>query len=96
MARGDLVDLVALELALRTGRLAAAGINVLEKEPPRGPASRFSQAYRAKEDWLMGRLVITHHTAWYSPESLVDMRIKSAETMRDVLFDGMETDVINP
>ena len=54
------------------------------------------KAYRAKEEWLMGRLVITPHVAFYSPEAVADMRLKSAETMRDVLFDGLDTNVIDP
>jgi C-terminal binding protein len=95
-ARGELVDLSALENALRTNQLAAAGIDVIETEPPQEPLPGLIKAYREREGWLMGRLVITPHAAWYSPESLVDMRVKSAETMRDVLFDGMETNVIDP
>jgi lactate dehydrogenase-like 2-hydroxyacid dehydrogenase len=90
------VDLEALELALRNGQLAAAGIDVIESEPPKDPLPGLIKAYKDKEERLMGRLVITPHAAWYSPESLVDMRLKSAETMRDVLLDGLDTNCIDP
>ena len=96
-ARAELVDLDAVESALRDGRLAAAGLDVLEdQEPFCEPLPNLIKAYRAKEEWLMGRLVITPHVAFYSPEAVADMRLKSAETMRDVLFDGLDTNVIDP
>ena len=48
------------------------------------------------EDWLEGRMVITTHTGFYSPESFVDIRVKGAQTMRDVLIDGIQSNVITP
>jgi len=53
-------------------------------------------AYRRKEDWLVGRMAITCHTAFYSPESFVDIRVKSAETIRNVLIDGGSDNIITP
>lgn len=41
-------------------------------------------------------MVLTCHTAFFSPESFVDIRVKSAETMRDVLLLGMNSNVITP
>lgn len=43
-----------------------------------------------------GRLLITPHSAFYSPSSYADIRSKSAETMKDVLIDGLRTNVISP
>ena len=51
-------------------------------------------AYRAREAWLRGRLVITPHSAFHTPEAWQDIRRKSAETMRDVLVEGLVTNVI--
>ncbi|KAF2122561.1 C-terminal binding protein [Lophiotrema nucula] len=96
-ARGEIVDLDGVERCLKEGNLMAVGFDVLPIEPiPKVGAHPLIQAYRNREEWLMGRMVITPHTAFYSPESYVDIRIKSAETMRDVLIDGGMLNVIRP
>ena len=96
-ARGEVADLDGVEHCLKEGTLAGAGLDVLPEEPiPEDRVHSLIQAYRNKEDWLEGRMVITCHTAFYSPESFVDIRVKSAETMRDVLIDGLKTNVITP
>ena len=42
-------------------------------------------------------MVLTCHTAFYSPGSFVDIRVKSAQTMRDVLIDKSDfSNVITP
>lgn len=97
-ARGDIVEFDALERALRSGRLAAAGIDVIAgKEPPPEPLHPLLRAYRDKESWLMGRLVITPHVAYYTQEAVYETQVKSAETIRDVLLDGLsETNRVFP
>ena len=60
------------------------------------PVPSLLRAYRAKEDWLQGRLVITPHIAFHSPEAWDDIRLKGVETMRDVLVEGRRTNVIPP
>lgn len=94
-ARGPILDLDALEAGLRSGRIAAAGLDVLPVEPP-VPEPPLLQAYRAGEEWLRGRLIILPHIAFHSPEAWDDIRLKSAETMRDVLVRGLKTNVIAP
>ncbi|TPG58151.1 C-terminal binding protein [Roseomonas nepalensis] len=95
-ARGPILELDALEAALRDGTLAGAGLDVLPEEPP-GPAVHpLLAAYRAREPWLAGRLIVTPHSAFHSPEALADIRRKGAETMRDVLVEGLATNVIRP
>jgi C-terminal binding protein len=54
------------------------------------------RAYRAREDWLQGRLVITPHSAFHTPEAWDDIRLKGIETVRDVLVLGLQTNVIAP
>ena len=95
-ARGPILDLDALERCLRDGHLAGAGLDVLPEEPPREPLPSLLRAYRAREDWLVGRLAITPHVAYHSPEAWQDIRVKGAETMRDVLVEGLRTNVIPP
>ena len=95
-ARGPILDLDALERCLRDGHLAGAGLDVVPEEPPREPLPPLLRAYRAREPWLAGRLVITPHIAFHTPEAWDDIRTKSAETMRDVLVEGLRTNVIPP
>ena len=86
-ARGPIIDLDALLALLRDGHIAAAGLDVLPVEPPVEPIPELLRAYRAREPWLEGRLVVTPHAAWFTPNSEHDTRVKSAETMRAALAD---------
>ncbi len=95
-ARGPIVDLDALEAALRHGHLAGAGLDVVPVEPPVEPVPSLMRAYRAKEPWLEGRLVITPHSAYHSPEAWADIRKKSAETMAAALLSNAAQNVILP
>jgi phosphoglycerate dehydrogenase-like enzyme len=95
-ARGPIVELDALFGLLRDGHIAAAGLDVLPVEPPVEPIPELLRAYRAREPWLEGRLVVTPHAAWFTPESERDTRIKSAETMRAALLTNRPQNVITP
>jgi C-terminal binding protein len=94
-ARGPVLDLAAVEAGLRTGRLAGAGLDVIPVEPPVEPVPELLRAYRARESWLEGRLVVTPHSAFASPEAYEDIKRKSAETMRAVLIDNKPQNVIS-
>ncbi|SDT58064.1 C-terminal binding protein [Bradyrhizobium canariense] len=93
-ARGPVLDLAAVEAGLRNGHLAGAGLDVIPVEPPVEPLPELLRAYRAREPWLEGRLVITPHSAFASPEAYEDIKRKSAETMRAVLIDNRPQNVI--
>jgi C-terminal binding protein len=95
-ARGTAIDLDALEAALRLGQLAGAGLDVLPVEPPVEPIPGLLRAYRERADWTIGRLIITPHSAYLTPEAHRDIRIKSAETMRAALFSNRPQNVILP
>jgi len=95
-ARGPIIDLDALSALLRDGHIAAAGLDVLPIEPPVEPIPELLRAYRAREGWLDGRLVVTPHAAWFTPESEHDTRVKSAETMRAALLTNRPQNVITP
>ena len=95
-ARGPILDIDALERVLRDGHVAAAGLDVIPVEPPVEPIPALLRAYRDQEEWLTGRLIICPHIAFHTPEAWDDIRLKSAETMRDVLVDGLTTKVIPP
>jgi phosphoglycerate dehydrogenase-like enzyme len=95
-ARGPIIDLDGLLNLLRDGHIAAAGLDVLPVEPPVEPIPELLRAYRAREPWLEGRLVVTPHAAWFTPESEHDTRVKSAETMRAALLTNRPQNVITP
>jgi C-terminal binding protein len=84
-ARGPIIDIDALEAALRSGHLAGAGLDVIPTEPPVEPVPSLLNAYRTREPWCEGRLIITPHSAFFTPEAWDDIRRKSAETMAAAL-----------
>jgi C-terminal binding protein len=95
-ARGPILDLDALYKLLKSGHIAGAGLDVLPVEPPVEPIPELLRAYRAREEWLEGRVVITPHSAWLTPHSWLDTRRKSAETMRAALLTNNPQNIITP
>lgn len=93
-ARGGIVDLDAVERGLRSGHLAAAGLDVLPKEPADRSHPLIAAWVRA-EDWLAGRLILTPHAAFYTPESLADMRRLSALAVHEFLTEGTLRSCVN-
>lgn len=83
-ARGPVADPDAALDALRAGHLGGLALDVLPDEPPL-PESRLMHAHRDQPDWARGRLIVTPHAAFFSPESIRDLRRKCAETARDYL-----------
>jgi len=73
-ARGPVIDEQALYEALRTGRLAAAALDVLQHEPPAEDV--LFNAYLRGE---LQNLLLTPHIAWYSQQSARELRRKAAE-----------------
>lgn len=93
-ARGPIVDLDALEAAMRSGTVAGAGLDVLPSEP--GDLDHpLIAAWRSGESWIAGRLVVTPHAAFYSPASMVDLRLKSVEVVHAYLVEGRLTNCVN-
>ena len=95
-ARGPVLDVAALAEAMRGGQVAGAGLDVLPVEPPVAPVPELLRAYRAREAWVEGRLIITPHSAYLTPEAHWDIRVKSAETMRAALMTNSPQNVITP
>jgi D-3-phosphoglycerate dehydrogenase len=85
-ARGPLVDVEALAVALDEGRLAGAALDVLPVEPP-SPNSP-----------LLGRdnVLLTPHTAFYSEEALLDLQTKAAQDVVQVLTGARPKYPVNP
>ena len=74
-ARGDLVQKEPLFRALREGRLAGAGLDVVQDEPLRSAAEAATP-----------NLIVTCHAAFCSPEGMIEMRTTSARIARAALL----------
>ena len=82
--RGKIVSLDAVYDALKSGQVWMFAADVLEAEPP-DPQQRLIAAVHARAPWLAGRVLITPHAAFYSEESLREVRTKACEALRRAL-----------
>lgn len=87
VARGPVVDTQALFEALTQGQIAAAGLDVLEKEP----ISRDNPLNEIKDST---KLIITPHLAWASTEARERL---VAEVVKNIqaFLDGEDRNVVN-
>ncbi len=93
-SRGEVVDLDAADAALREGRIAALALDVLPDEPP-NPDHPLIRAHMRRESWTEGRLILTPHAAWFSPEGSRDLRVKAARNTANYLRDGVLRNCVN-
>jgi D-3-phosphoglycerate dehydrogenase len=84
-ARGAIVDLQSLTVALLDGRLAGAGIDVFE--PERLPADHPLLRLR--------NTVLTPHVAFYSEESIAELQRAATQNVVDVLTGRPSANVVN-
>ena len=85
VGRGPIVDQTALREALDAGEIAAAGLDVLNEEPP-------------EDSELVGRddVVVTPHAAFYSEDSLADLNEHVARDVRDVFVGERPEGFVDP
>jgi len=83
-ARGAVADLDAVLAALDSGRLEAAGLDVLPAEPPAPghPVLRHP------------RVLLSPHAAFYSVEGAQELRRKAAQNLVDWARTGRPTYVV--
>lgn len=93
-ARGPIIDLDALHAALRSEVVQAVGLDVLPEEPA-DPEHPLIKAWAADEDWIDHRLVLTPHSAFYTPESVHDMRFKPGQIALRYLTEGRLENCVN-
>jgi D-3-phosphoglycerate dehydrogenase / 2-oxoglutarate reductase len=85
-ARGPVLDEAAMLAALESGRLAYAGLDVFEHEPP--PANSPLRQHP--------RIVLSDHVAWYSEESQTELRITATQEAVRVCTGGLPVAIANP
>ena len=84
-SRGPLIDPEALATALRENRIAGAGLDVFEPEPP------------DLADPLYGdeRVIVTPHAAFVSEDSLIDLRQRVARQIAARLTGSVPENIVN-
>jgi C-terminal binding protein len=83
-ARGGLVsDLDVFFDPLRTEHLSSVALDVIPQEPPVN--GKLIQAWRRRESWLEGRLIINPHTAYFSDKAYFEMRHKTSSNALRIL-----------
>jgi D-3-phosphoglycerate dehydrogenase len=85
-ARGGLVDHAALAAALAANRLAGAALDVQDVEPPD----------LAQPPYNDPRVIVTPHAAFYSIESVDELRRRVAHQVGTRLAGGRPENVVNP
>jgi D-3-phosphoglycerate dehydrogenase / 2-oxoglutarate reductase len=85
-ARGPVIDESALIRALQAGKITGAGLDVTEYEPiqPDNPLLK------------MENVIITPHVAWYSEQSEIELKRKTAQNVADVLSGYYPKYLVNP
>lgn len=77
-ARGPLIDEKALIDALKTGKIACAGLDVFEKEP----------LPLESELRKLDNVTLIDHAGWYSKESIVELKTKAARNIVETIKNG--------
>jgi D-3-phosphoglycerate dehydrogenase len=85
-SRGAVVDQNALFDTLRRGRIAAAGLDVLEKEPPDSTDPLLA----------LENVIVTPHIAWYSEESTSKIKECAALEAERILAHQAPKHPVNP
>lgn len=93
-ARGPICATTALLDGLKSGRLAAVGLDVLPEEPA-ALDDPLVAAWQANEPWIRGRVLLNPHVGFYSPDAFVDLRRKAIETAYNYLRDGTLANCVN-
>lgn len=85
VARGPIIDEKELIRALEEGRISGAGLDVMENEPP-DPHNPLLK---------MDNVILSPHVAFYSDESIREMKRRAAESVSAVLLGGWPEAVVN-
>ena len=93
-ARAGLVETAAIPDAIASGRLAGAGIDLLETDPPSDSDPLF-RAWKDAKHPAFERVLLNPHSAFYCVEGVTEMRRKGAEACRRALLGLQLRNVVN-
>jgi len=85
-SRGDVVDESALINALKTKKIAGAGLDVLSQEPPKARNPLLS----------MSNVIVSPHSAFISHEALTDLAAMATKAIIDTLEGRVPENMLNP
>ena len=85
-SRGPIINEKDLYIALKEKWIAGAALDVMEKEPPDWESSLLK----------LNNLIITPHISFYSEESYVELKTKTAKAVLSVLKGGLPRAMVNP
>ena len=85
-ARGPIIDEAALYDALRDGRIAGAGLDVMEQGHPPADHPLFA----------LSNVLVTPHVAFLSQQSVLELEVRTAQATVDVLSGRMPEFLVNP
>ena len=85
-SRGGVIDPAALAAALAADRLAGAALDVHDPEPPD----------LAQPPYTDRRVLVTPHAAFYSEESVAELRRRAAHQVGRRLAGEVPENVVNP
>ncbi len=93
-ARGKIIkDLDIIYEYLMNGHLSCIAFDVLPSEPP--TPSKLIDAWKNNLDSLQGRVTINPHTAFFSQESLIEVRDKASHNAKLVLLGQQPQNIVN-
>ena len=85
-ARGPIINEAALCDALRDGRIAGAGLDVMEETAPTAENPLFA----------LDNVIVTPHVAFLSQQSVPELEVRTAQATADVLEGRMPEFLVNP
>jgi D-3-phosphoglycerate dehydrogenase len=85
-ARGGVLDTDALCRVLTEGRIGGAALDVVESEPPPTPSPLYT----------LPNVILTPHAAWYSDDSVDDLKRRVAENALAALRGERPRTTVNP
>lgn len=93
-ARGKIIkDIDIFYEPLKNGHLNSVAFDVLPYEPPKD--SLLINAWRNREQWLDGRVIINPHSAYFSGTAYFEMRQKTALNAKRILDGKRPLNIVN-
>ena len=66
-----------------SGKISGITLDVLPKEPPEDMG--LISAWKNRESWLDGKVIINPHSSYYTSDSYNEMRIKASKNAKRII-----------